>query len=207
MNWIKSHFDNVKKHPKKLATYVSTAFFLFFSWATLSFHDKLPLDDWRPHLRADAAGYYVYLPVTFHFGMKASNVDTSLVESAGKGFSLNREQDIIYTKYTYGTALLMTPFYLVAELIEGYGKTDGWTKTHHQLIEISGIFYLSAGIWLLSSILLGHYRVHQFIVILSIMVAVFGTNLFYYGFRAPAYSHVYSFFLVSSALFCIYPET
>lgn len=176
-------------------------FFLFFAHSSVQFNNKVPLDDWKSHLRADAAGYYIYLPGFFHHGMRAATVSDTLIEKASHGFELDRDRDRIRTKYTCGPALLQLPFFLVAEAIEGFGATDGWTRTHHQAIEVAGIFYWTAGL-LLIALALRRWRPTTNGIALFVMACVaFGTNTFYYAFRSSGYSHVYSFFLVAMALY------
>ncbi|MFN3876180.1 MAG: hypothetical protein ACK4L7_09755, partial [Flavobacteriales bacterium] len=117
--------------------------------SSIDFNDKVPLDDWKHDLRADASGYYICLPGLSHHGMRAAAVPDSLREVAGLGFSLDRERDRIITKYTSGPAILMAPFFLIAEAIEGFGATDGWSRTHHRLIEAGAILYWSLGLFLM----------------------------------------------------------
>ena len=187
-----------------VGTSIFIFFFAFFSWSSIEFHNAIPLDDWKHHLRADAAGYYIYLPGTFHHGMKANGISEDLYGKAGKGYKLDHSRDRIVTKYTYAPALLMLPFYVIAEFMEGVKKSDGWSRTHHQMIEISGIFYMAFGSLLLFLALLSWSKGRSTTVLLTMVCVIFATNVFYYGYRAPAYSHIYSYFLVSLALYAIF---
>lgn len=181
-------------------------FFFFFSWASIDSNNKVFLDDWRSDLRADAGGYYSYLPGLFHHGFRASTVSDSMLWKGGEGFHLDRERDVIVTKYTCGTAVLQLPFFFTAELIEGFGSTDGWSRTHHRLIEIAGIFYWCAGLYLLLLALLRWWPTKWGLAVLVLGCVAFGTNSFYYAFRAPGYSHVYAFFLVALSLYTIHAD-
>lgn len=185
---------------KRLGWFAFAAFTAFFIWSSIDFNDKVPLDDWKHDLRADASGYYIYLPGLFHHGMRAATVPDSLREVAGLGFSLDREKDRIITKYTSGPAILMAPFFLIAEAIEGFGATDGWSRTHHRLIEAGAILYWSLGLFLMLQALQAWRPAPWGVALLVIGAVAFGTNTFYYAFRAPGYSHVYSFFLACLAL-------
>jgi hypothetical protein len=181
-------------------------FFLFFAKASLEFNDRIGLEDWKSDLRADAAGYYIYLPGTLHHGMRASNVSDSLVWKGGNGFHLDTDKDRIITKYTCGTALMQFPFYLVAESLEGFGTTDGWTRTHHRAIEVAGVFYWTAGLLLFLLAMRRWKPVPAGVALVTLVCIAFGTNSFYYAFRAAGYSHVYSFFLVALAMYCLYAD-
>ncbi|HRD51011.1 MAG TPA: hypothetical protein PKY96_00340 [Flavobacteriales bacterium] len=178
----------------------------FFSWSSIDFNSKIPLEDWRHDLRGDASGYYIYLPGTFHHGMRAADMSDSLRVVAGLGFTLDRENDRIITKYTCAPAILMLPFYLLAEAIEGWGVSDGWSRTHHQTIELGAVFYWSLGLMLLAGSLMRRLPTVPVVAILCVAAIAFGTNSFYYAFRAPAFSHVYSFFLVCLAIHAIYVD-
>jgi hypothetical protein len=201
--------------PRRLTVWSSTSrglalfaflFFLFFSYSSVHFNNKVPLDDWRTDLKADAGGYYIYLPGLFHHGMRAATVSDSLVELASFGFEADRVRDRIVTKYTYGTAFLQLPFFLVAESIEGFGATDGWTRTHHQAIEAAGIFYWTLGLLLIALALRRWQPTTNGIALLVLVCVAFGTNTFYYAFRSAGYSHVYSFFLVALALYAVHAD-
>lgn len=186
--------------------FLFVAFTAFFAWSSIDTNNKVPLDDWKHDLRADASGYYIYLPGIFHHGMRAANVTDSLREVAGLGFTLDRQRDVIITKYTCGPALLMLPFFLVAELIEGPGATDGWSRTHHRTIEAGAIVYWSLGLFLLLNAFMRRRAVAPWVAVLAIGAVAFGTNTFYYAYRAAGYSHVYSFFAVCVAIHAIYAD-
>ncbi len=179
---------------------------LFFANASIQFNNRIGLEDWKSDLRADAGGYYIYLPGTIHHGMKAATVSDSMLWKGGNGFQLDRTKDRILTKYTYGTALMQLPFYLTAEAIEGFGVTDGWTRTHHRAIEVGAVLYWAAGSLLLL-LALRRWRPSTTGVALIVLACVaFGTNSFYYAFRSASYSHVYSYFLVALALYAIHAD-
>ncbi|MCB0795558.1 MAG: hypothetical protein KDB88_12550 [Flavobacteriales bacterium] len=157
---------------------------------------------WRHPLHADAFGYYVYLPGAIHSGM--------LVDGTSDHFRLRLVQNgidttggKIVTKYTYVTALMQLPFYLAAELIEGWGVTDGTSDTHVKLMVISGITYWTIGLLLLGRVLLRRSGLGVGWTVVLLGLASFTTPLFYYAYRMPGYSHVYSFFLVTVLLYTL----
>ncbi len=191
---------------KRWGWFAFAAFTAFFIWGSIDFNTKIPLDDWRHDMRGDASGYYIYLPGTFHHGMRAANVSDSLQVVAGYGFTMNRVHDRIITKYTCAPAILMLPFYLIAEAIEGWGVSDGWSRTHHQAIEAGAIIYWSLGLMLLAQAFVRRFPATPWVAVLFVAAVAFGTNTFYYAFRAPAFSHVYSFFLVCVAIYAVYAD-
>jgi hypothetical protein len=100
----------------------------------------------------------------------------------------------------------MLPFYLAAELVEGWGASDGWSRTHHRAIEMGGVLYWSAGLLFLALALQRWRAATMWPALLTLCAVAFGTNTFYYAFRSPGYSHVYSFFLVCLALYTIHAD-
>ncbi len=188
------------------AVFVWIGFFLFFAGAAVDHNDKIFLDNWHSDLRADAGGYYSYLPGLFHHGFRASTVSDSMLFKGGEGFRRDLARDRIVTKYTCGTAVLQLPFFLAAELLEGFGATDGWSRTHHRAVEVAGVFYWSMGLYLLFLTLRRWWPETWGIALLVLGCVAFGTNSFYYAFRSPGYCHVYAFFLVALSLYAIYAD-
>lgn len=156
---------------------------------------------WQSDLATDAAGYYIYLPGLFHYGFKASNVDPELAKRTGEGFIIHHARDRIITKYTYGVALFELPFYLVAEGVGGWGEEDQFSALHHQCVEFSGVFYWTLALVLLGLALHRLFPAPNWVPVVALLGISFGSNVFYYAFRQPGFSHIYSFFAVSMALF------
>lgn len=142
---------------------------------------------------SDQEGYYIYLPAVFVHGgfedVPCGNGCTEVETPNGKR---------VFTKYTYGVALMESPFFLVAHAVAPiFGFThDGRSLPYIWAVMIAAICYMLLGLWLLSKLLreLGYSKVLQWLVPLAILL---GTNLFYYTFRESGMSHVYSFFLFS----------
>ncbi|MCC7501017.1 MAG: hypothetical protein IT229_00715 [Flavobacteriales bacterium] len=171
---------------------------LLFWWVGESWRYNRQIEqlDWRSDLRADAAGYYIYLPALFQYSFRASGVDENARVGSAAGFHLDRQKDRIVTKYTYGVALLELPFFLMAEVYVGAGATDGFSEAHRRAIEVAGITYWLAGLALLA-FGLWRWKPMGIVAVLCVLGLVsFGSNVFYYAFRMPGYSHIHSFFLV-----------
>jgi len=108
---------------------------------------------------------------------------------------------MVYTKYTYGVALLESPFFLLANCIANLShySTNGRSLPYLWGIMLAAITYMLAGLYFISKLL----RELQFDVKTQWLVPIgilLGTNLFFYTFRESGMSHVYSFFLI--ALLC-----
>jgi hypothetical protein len=159
--------------------------------------------DWQSDLRADAAGYYVYLPGLVHHGMHATGWPDSTEWCTGHGFRLDAARDRVETKYTYGTALLMAPFYFAAEILTGGESRDGLTDAHRRAIECAAAFYWSLALLLLASALLRRWPSRAWLAIATVLLISFGSNTVYYVVRQPGYSHAYSFFAMCAALWAL----
>ena len=146
---------------------------------------------------SDQEGYYIYLPAVFINGgfenLYCFNGCTEVQTENGER---------IFTKYTYGVALLESPFFLVAHAVApvlGYDR-DGRTLPYIWAVMIAAIVYMLLGLFLLGKLLreLKFGETVDWLVPLGILL---GTNLFYYTFREAVMSHVYSFFLFSVLIY------
>lgn len=160
-------------------------------------------EKWKGILEADAKGYYAYLPAVFiyndlNFGFfdhieKEKYYDENLYYDYRAGTN-----ETVVNKYFSGTALAQSPFFLAAHLCSylfGY-ELDGYSKLYPVFINIGGLIYLILGLYFLSSTL-STYGVNEWQKSLTLIAAVFGTNLFYYSAIEPGLSHVYSFAFIS----------
>lgn len=163
----------------------------------------IPAEDWHADLRADAAGYYVYLPAFFHWGFRADTVPATAMERGGNGFQLDRERNAIMTKYTCGVALLQMPFYLIAEGVRGWGATDGFSDVHRRCVELAAVLYWLSGSLLLAVALQRIMPAAPWVPPVVLVFIGLGSNVFFYAFRMPGFSHIYSFFAICLALFAL----
>lgn len=189
MNWKTSVF---------LILFASLLIFLTFNRHK---HSKNGYFNYQSEIWADKAGYNVYLPATFIYNFDASAFPDSIDSCTGDGFKLDKETKIIHTKYNYGVALMQAPFFLVAywySSFKGMAST-GYEPIYHAIINLSAIFYLVLGLFLLFKFLSFEFswRTSFF----SVAIIFLGTNLYYYAIDDTGMSHVYSFFLFSAFLF------
>ncbi len=143
---------------------------------------------------SDAEGYYMYLPALIVHGT-FENFPVKTKTEFKKYPGTNK----VFTKYTYGVALMESPFFLVAYLAR---KAQGFDVTKHDGTDyaigllLTGCFYGVLGLFFVFSALKYHFK-NKWVWWLTIAVLLLGTNLLHYMTRAPGMSHVYSFCLIS----------
>ena len=176
---------------------------LFFTISNLRWGQN----SWSNIIESDAKGYYAYLPGTFvyhdlNFGFfddierdKYYNENTFvdyLADYKGKK----------YTKYYCGTALVQSPFYLVAHsyvLLFG-GDPDGYSRPYLISVTVAGLFYAMLGLIYLAKLLQLNDVSDKSIAVVLLCIAL-GTNLFYYTIGEMGLSHVYSFCFITMFLY------
>lgn len=184
--------------------YLFVLVFVLLSALSLYKHKNVEPNSFRSEIWADRAGYYVYLPSAFIYSFSAKEFPVGIEDSIGKGFSIDTINNKVKTRYSYGVALLQMPFFFVADLMSasgGHSVRDGFSLYYQKAIDISATFYLTLGLYLLFLALKRHFKFSNIIIILSLALIFFGTNLFYYGIMETGMSHVYSFFLFSVLIY------
>ncbi|HVA99077.1 MAG TPA: hypothetical protein VNG53_09295, partial [Bacteroidia bacterium] len=191
----------------KLKSYLGKFFILIlfpisiFLAFNMHSHDKY--NNYHSVIWADAAGYYVYLPMWYIYGNNAKDFPANEDTITGNGFYYDKASNKIHTKYLCGVALMQTPFFITANYLApllGF-KADGFSKIYHWSVMMAGIFYACLGLFFLYYFLNRFYLpIESFITTLAFFV---GTNLYYYSIDAQGMSHVYSFFLLSFFLYLI----
>lgn len=170
---------------------------------TFNMHSKLKTNTYHGVIWADAAGYYAYLPMWFIYGNNSMNWPANIENNTGHGFALDNNTNTIKNKYFSGVALLQAPFFLCAHFIQKISNlpTDGFSRTYINSILIASIFYSWLGLLILFNLL--KKRFSSFHSLLTILLILLATNLYYYAITANGMSHAYSFFLFSLLLFLI----
>ncbi len=160
-------------------------------------HSKSGYFNYHSEIWADKAGYYVYLPMAFDYHFSPVQFPDSIDQKTGNGFWLDYKNEKVITKYTYGVALMQSPFYLVANnaalLLKQ--KRDGFSPIFHWSINVAAVFWLIIGFLCLYNYLLRYLR--RITVLMVLLLILFGTNLFYYSVDETGMSHIYSFALFS----------
>jgi hypothetical protein len=192
---------------KKLSKAGNRYFYLLFCISlglTWYFHKDATRFTDPGELKSDRAGYYIYLPAAFFYHFDTRKMPPDLDMQTGGGFSIDTLNNKISTKYTYGVALLASPFFIASGLLSrlaGYHSESGFSMIYMRMMNLSAVIYLILGLWFLKRFLDHYFR--EMVSFFVITLVFFGTNLFYYSLIDGMMSHVYSFFLFSLFLFAL----
>lgn len=143
----------------------------------------------------------MYLPALFYYGFEADAYPKNFDHAHGDGFHLNNETNRITTKFTSGVALMLLPFYGLGVLIAAIFRlsVDGYSNYFMVFVNIGASFYLVVGLYYLKKWLNNYAsEISSTITVLTIYL---GTNLLYYTLDENLMSHLYSFSLLSIALY------
>lgn len=162
----------------------------------------------------DGSGHYAYLTALFVH----NTTDFTPVleyEKSRRGLDymghyFHPYEDVLVNKYYLGTALLMLPFFLLAFLysfVIGM-PVDGYNFLFQHAVALGAATYASLGMVLINK-LLQSFNISKKLSLFTILMLLFGTNLFHYTFFKPSFSHVYSFatialFLLASRRLFLY---
>jgi hypothetical protein len=191
----------VKIRALKYSFSFFTLFYIICSLLSINRHSKAGLFNYHSEIWGDKAGYYVYLPALFIYDFQAENLPAKIDSETGKGFSIDSARNKIVTKYTYGVALMQSPFFIITHLLankSGY-PDNGFSIIYNKMIDMAGVFYADLAFIFLYFFLIRY--VSKKIVIIALTCMFLGTNLFYYTIFDTGMSHIYSFFLFSVYLY------
>lgn len=154
----------------------------------------------------DGSGHYSWLPSIFIY-KTLDFKDVFESEKIRKGLSYQGHNyhdvnGITVNKFPPGTAFLMMPFFIIALIISSLlgMPVDGYSFIFQYSVGIAAVFWAMVGL-IYSYRLLLTYNIKPKISFLLVLISFFGTNLFAYTYLMPAFSHVYSFALISLLLF------
>lgn len=186
-------------HERLIAFIMFLVLFLYLGTEAYKRHEHLSSDDWRSEIRADGAGYYVYLPMWFDYGYEAENFPENADKKCGEGFSLNDSSGIVRTKYFSGTAMLLAPFYLGWKAIS---NDDVFSESFHRMVSWAASFTMALAALFLFYAIRG--KSGNFASLFAVVTAIFGTTAYYYTVQNPMWSHVWSFFTVSCLMLLLH---
>lgn len=155
----------------------------------------------------DLFGSYIYLPQVFEQKSLVLN-DLSYPEALNQKYHLSSTlyqfvesgNGHFMTKYTSGWAVLMLPFYLIAEFVAqlaGY-PADGFSVPYQVLIILGNLFYLAWSIISLRRVLLFFFSQKDTFWIL--LICLFGTNFLFMQYGGLGSTHLSIFFLLTQLL-------
>jgi len=139
----------------------------------------------------DVELYYAYLPAAFiHHDLSFSYPHPHPMGTAPK-------TGIKIPKYTCGMAFMYMPFFFLGHKIAHNQKspTDGFSEPYATCIHWGSVFYVLLGPFFLRKVLLRFFS--EGISATLLLIALFGTNLFFYTYYEGEYTHGYLFCLVS----------
>jgi hypothetical protein len=148
---------------------------------------------------ADGTGYYAYLPQWFIYHTSNFDFQPDIIEKYKTSqFAFNAYSSPLTgnhcNKYYPGTAVAMSPFFLIAHLQAGAQgiDQDGYSRPYLFWLNISGIFYFLLGS-IACFLLFRSYQLDRFWALSGIFILTFATDLSFYTNVFIPYSHVYSF--------------
>jgi len=154
----------------------------------------------------DGRGYYDYLPTllinkTVDF-KQAYEYEKAIQPLEYMGPNFHKIKDVYINKFPVGTALMILPFYLVAQitsLIAGL-PADGYSIFYQYAVALAALWWLWVGIYYLRK-LLKSYAISETTILLVALGLILGTNLLHHAFVDVAFSHVYSFAAITAFLY------
>lgn len=156
----------------------------------------------------DGDGYYAYLPAIFIYHsvdfQKFIEDSPARDEKYHQPHYFIQKNGVLFNKYTCGTALLQAPLFLAALGISSLAglEVNGYSILFQYSVALSGLIFLYLGLYFLRKLLLS-YHFREQVIIIAVMAVVFATNLFFYAFIQPSFSHVYSFFAITLFAFSV----
>lgn len=157
-----------------------------------------PKGIWTETINSDGCGYYEYLRSIFiyhdfsyhYIGTKEDITNRSNISS----YYLSNINGHKVNRYFAGTALLVSPFFLIVLAVEKlfHASVTGYEMPFQLATSIAALFYLVLGLYWLKKLLTLNKVRNEIILIVSVAY-VFGSNMFFYLTRSPMMSHMYSF--------------
>jgi hypothetical protein len=160
-------------------------------------------------IRSDGKGYYDYLPAVFiykdiHFGFRSNEIEFAEknlnhdIDSRGYDIRIYPSDHTI-NKYPCGLSILWMPFFGATHVLTSFvdkNSATGYSMSYQWTIVIAALVYLWMGLLYLRK-LLSHYTQNNVLIRLVQVLVLFATNLFLFAYYEPAFSHIYSFSLIT----------
>ncbi|MCW3085020.1 MAG: hypothetical protein JWP12_2386 [Bacteroidetes bacterium] len=155
-------------------------------------------------IKADGAGYYDYLPSVFIYGDLPKAGDKTVSERVDKRGVYVSYKNHRLNKYPCGVSVLVFPFFVYAHLtapMQGFAN-DGFSQPYQDAVFYAAIFYLFISLFFLKRLLLFYTDSRASVFLIQCLV-VFSTSMISYVYYDAAFSHVYSFFAITTFLYFV----
>lgn len=156
-------------------------------------------------IQSDGSGYYAYLPaifiyhdLTYEFCSPDSPEYPGVLAADNRLFINTAKDGTGVNKYFIGTAVLESPFFLIAcaaAPVFGF-ECDGYSLPFQIAIALAGIFYALLGLEFVRR-LLNKRGFPGYVQAITILLLFLGTNLYHYTIEDPGMSHAFSFAMMS----------
>lgn len=172
------------------------------------FLERDPSDPYSRPIISDAKGYYAYLPAIFIYQDFEYDFVSEMDENyyaVGQDKHIFIEVDGERVNKTFpGISLLYLPFFLIAHflaLLLGF-DADGYSLIYQYLFDFGQFFYATLGM-LFAAKFLEKLGLSKRSILLSIIMIVIGTNMWFYTVYDQSVTHIYNFFLISLFLYLL----
>lgn len=153
----------------------------------------------------DVRNYYGYVPMTFIYNDFQLNFADTLREENGEFWVWHEKtsEGKNVFKTTCGLAYLYTPFFFMGHFTSMLvnEKLDGYGPIYRFFLLIGSFFYLFIGLLYLYKLLITLFSSGT--IIFSIILIVFGTNLWFYSLFEATMPHLYNFCLIIIFLYFV----
>jgi hypothetical protein len=113
------------------------------------------------------------------------------------------ETGLYLAKYSMGVAVMMLPFFLIGHLLTlltGY-PADGFSLFYQLSVGFAGVVYALVGLFLLKRVLQRFFA--PWVVVVTLLGVLLGTNMFNYASFDSTFSHAFSFCLFALLLYIL----
>ncbi|HTF04320.1 MAG TPA: hypothetical protein VK826_09845 [Bacteroidia bacterium] len=153
-------------------------------------------------INADGVGYYDYLPALFiHHDLDDSKISETTSRKALKEQYYVKYGETYLDKYTCGTAILISPFFLAAHIQADAAEADGYSPVYQRYVFYAAVFYLFLFAFFFRKFL-ETYSIKAGIIFACQLFAIVATPVLNYVNDDAAFSHVYSLFAITAFLYC-----
>jgi len=155
-------------------------------------------------IHSDGYSYYVYLPAWFiHNDPTLQRVADDCCGGTFPAFTNMVRYPLTgrwVSPYPIGVAIMIAPFFALAHALTRWSNLppDGFSLYYQHAAGLSGVSAFVAGLLFLRAFLRRWFT--DGVVLATLVIVTFGTNLFHYATYDSTFSHAFSFMLVAALL-------